>query len=150
MKTIAATVIYTDSAALLEALKDPAATCRLCIHVKERKPPISVTPTLYQYPIVRHGDLLGEVALEFQWSSPLEIYVAGVKLERSSSTYRATSDVKLLTAWDPVYIQFELETSDVAKFNQLITSYGYKLTYIYLPYNERLALANAHTNGPTL
>lgn len=145
MKTTATTVIYADSTALLEALKDPAATCGLCIHVKEKKSPTKVTPTCYQYPIVRHGDLLREVSLEFSWSRPLEIYAAGVKLERSGSRYRATSDVKLLTAWDPVYIQFELEASDVAKFNQLITSDGYKLTYIYLPYNERIRIANGTT-----
>lgn len=140
------TTIYTDSAQLLEALKDRTGAYGLQVREKEKKPPTKVTPTRYQYPIVRHGDLLREVALEFPWSRPLEIYVADVKLERNGSIYRATSDVKLLTAWDPVYIQFELEAADVEKFNQLITSDGYKLTYIYLPYNERIALAN----GPTL
>ena len=142
--------IYEDSTQLLEALKDRTGTDGLCVRAKEKKPPVQVRPTLYQYPIVRHGDLLSEVGLKFPWSRPLEIYVAGVKLERNGCVYRATSDVKLLTIWDPVYIQFELETSDVAKFNQLITSDGYKLTYIYLPYNERLALVNALPNGLTL
>jgi hypothetical protein len=95
--------IYEDSTQLLEALKADTKGTKTHyqrIYCKEKKPPVQVTPTLYQYPIVRHGDLLSEVALEFPWSRPLEIYAAGMKLEWAESVYRATSDVKLLTLWE--------------------------------------------------
>jgi hypothetical protein len=138
-------IICNTTGKFLEALKkDKNRWLGLRVQCVSNSRPQILRPNLIQYPIVRHGDLLAEIALGFEWARPLKIsigVVSFVPLKGKTSIYVPEGQVNLLTQWDPIFMRFELEKDDVQQFIQLIISYGYKLTYMNPPVNERFALA---------
>ena len=138
--------ICNTTGEFLEALKkDKNRWLGLRVQCVANSRPQILRPTLIQYPIVRHGDLLWEIALGFEWTRPLKISIGNVSfvpLKGKACTYVPEEQVNLLTQWDPIFMRFELEKDDVQQFIQLIISYGYKLTYMNPPHNERFALAS--------
>ncbi len=138
--------ICNTTSEFLEALKkDKNRWLGLRVQCVANSRPQILRPNLIQYPIVRHGDLLAEIALGFEWDRPLKISIGNVSfvpLKGKASIYVPEGQVNLLTQWDPIFMRFELEKEDVQLFIQLIISYGYKLTYMNPPVNERFALVS--------
>jgi hypothetical protein len=138
--------ICNTTGEFLEALKkDKNRWLGLRVQCVSNNRPQILRPNLIQYPIVRHGDLLAEIALGFEWYRPLKISIGNVSfvsLKGKACTYVPEGQVNLLTQWDPIFMRFELEKDDVQQFIQLIISYGYKLTYMNPPVNERFALVS--------
>ncbi len=149
--------ICNTTGEFLEALKkDKNRWLGLRVQCVSNSRPQILRPNLIQYPaglysqslkvrVVRHGDLLAEIALGFQWARPLKISIGNISfvpLKGKASVYVPEGQVNLLTQWDPIFMRFEMEKDDVQSFIQLIISYSYKLTYMNPPVNERFALAN--------
>jgi hypothetical protein len=139
-------IICNTTGEFLEALKkDKNRWLGLRVQCVSNSRPQILRPNLIQYPIVRHGDLLAEIALGFEWDRHLKISIRNVSfmpLKGKTSVYVPERQVNLLTQWDPIFMHFELENDDVQQFIQLIISYGYKLTYMNPPVNERFTLAS--------
>jgi hypothetical protein len=139
-------IICNTTGEFVEALKkDNNRWLGLRVQCVSNSRPQILRPNLIQYPLVRHGDLLAEIALGFEWARPLKISIGNfsfVPLKGKASVYVPEGQVNLLTQWDPIFMCFELEKDDVQQFIQLIILYGYKLTYMNPPVNERFALAS--------
>lgn len=139
-------IICNTTTEFLEALKkDKNRWLGLRVQCLGNRRPQILRPNLIQYPIVRHGDLLWEITLGFEWSRPLKISIGNVSfvsLKGKACTYVPEGQINLLTRWDPIFMCFELEKDDVQSFIQLIISYGYKLTYMNPPLDERVVLAS--------